>query len=126
MRDGNNRSHVAAGRPDGGRFERERHGNDDSDLTGPPIAARPPLPDLKLFPSLKARQLLHILEHSGYRPRPGRGKPTSHRKLDCPGRPTIVFAFHDKVTIRANTVRDVLCKQACLDEHEVKELLGRR
>jgi predicted RNA binding protein YcfA (HicA-like mRNA interferase family) len=59
------------------------------------------------FPSLKAKQLLAILERKslGYRVVRQSG---SHRRLESPGRPPFTFAFHDKATIKPALVRKLL------------------
>ena len=74
------------------------------------------------FPSLKAEQLLRILqaEPLGYRIVHQRG---SDRKMAAPNRPTIVVSFHDKQTIRPSTVKDILCNQVGLAERDALALL---
>jgi len=74
------------------------------------------------FPSLKARRLLRVLqaEPLGYRIARQRG---SHRKLEAPSRPIVVFAFHDSQTIRPSTVKDILCDQVGLTEQDALALL---
>jgi predicted RNA binding protein YcfA (HicA-like mRNA interferase family) len=74
------------------------------------------------FPSLKAKRLLRVLqaEPLGYRIVRQKG---SHRVMEAPTRPTLVFAFHDGQTIRPSTVRDILCNQVGLVEQEALALL---
>jgi predicted RNA binding protein YcfA (HicA-like mRNA interferase family) len=74
------------------------------------------------FPSLKAKKLLRLLqaEPLGYRVVRQSG---SHRKLEAPGHPTIIFAFHDSQTIRPSTVKDILCNQVGLAENDARILL---
>jgi predicted RNA binding protein YcfA (HicA-like mRNA interferase family) len=74
------------------------------------------------FPSLKARQLLRALEAEplSYRVVRQRG---SHRKMEAPNNPAIVFAFHDNQTIRPPTVKDILCNQVGLTERDALALL---
>jgi predicted RNA binding protein YcfA (HicA-like mRNA interferase family) len=74
------------------------------------------------FPSLKAARLLAILmrEPLGYRVVRQRG---SHRTLAAPGRPRVVFGWHDRQTIAPGLVRKVLVRDAGLDEHEARRLL---
>ncbi len=74
------------------------------------------------FPSLKARKLLRVLqaEPLGYRIVRQKG---SHRKMEAPNRPTVVFAFHDNQTIRPSTVKDILCDQVGLAEQDALALL---
>jgi predicted RNA binding protein YcfA (HicA-like mRNA interferase family) len=74
------------------------------------------------FPSLKARKLLRVLQADplGYLIVRQRG---SHRKMEAPNRPTVVFAFHDTQTIRPSTVKDILCNQVGLAEADALALL---
>jgi predicted RNA binding protein YcfA (HicA-like mRNA interferase family) len=71
---------------------------------------------------MKARALLAVLERQplGYAVKRQRG---SHRVLVAPGRPTIVYAFHDRQTIRPATVRKILVRQVGLEEQEALDLL---
>lgn len=74
------------------------------------------------FPSVKAKQLLKVLEAEplGYRIVRQAG---SHRTLEAPGRPKLVFAFHDKATIAPGLVRKVLVRRVGLAEQEALRLL---
>jgi predicted RNA binding protein YcfA (HicA-like mRNA interferase family) len=74
------------------------------------------------FPSLKAKKLLRVLqaEPLGYRTARQKG---SHRVMQAPNRPTLIFSFHDSQTIRPSTVKDILCTQVGLAEHEALALL---
>jgi predicted RNA binding protein YcfA (HicA-like mRNA interferase family) len=74
------------------------------------------------FPSMKAKQLLRVLqaEPLGYRIVRQKG---SHRKMEAPNHPTVVFAFHDNQTIRPSTVKDILCSQVGLAEQDALALL---
>jgi predicted RNA binding protein YcfA (HicA-like mRNA interferase family) len=74
------------------------------------------------FPSLKARQLLKVLEAAplGYRVVRRTG---SHQTLEAPGRPKITFAFHDKATIAPGLVRQILVRRVGLAEDEALKLL---
>jgi predicted RNA binding protein YcfA (HicA-like mRNA interferase family) len=74
------------------------------------------------FPSMKARRLLAILmrEPLGYRVVRQTG---SHRTLTAPGRPRVLFAWHDKQTLPPGLVRKVLIRDVRLDEHEARRLL---
>jgi predicted RNA binding protein YcfA (HicA-like mRNA interferase family) len=74
------------------------------------------------FPSLKAKKLLRVLQAEPLRYRIVR-QNGSHCRLEAPGHPTIVFAFHDNQTIRPSTVKDILCNQVGLDEGEARRLL---
>jgi predicted RNA binding protein YcfA (HicA-like mRNA interferase family) len=81
------------------------------------MAARGRLPvdegaTLARDPDARAAQL-RIVRQSG-----------SHRTLRAPGRPTVVFAFHDRQTIRPRTVRDILCRQVGLEAEQARRLLS--
>ena len=49
------------------------------------------------FPSLKAKQLLAVLQREPLNYRVAR-QSGSHRRLEAPGRPSFSFAFHDSAT----------------------------
>jgi predicted RNA binding protein YcfA (HicA-like mRNA interferase family) len=74
------------------------------------------------FPSLKAKKLLRVLQAQplSYRVMRQNG---SHRKMEAPNYPTIIFAFHDNQTIRPSTVRRILCSQVGLAERDALALL---
>ena len=74
------------------------------------------------FPSLKARRLLAILmrEPLGYRVVRQSG---SHRTLAAPGRPRVLFAFHDGRTLAPHDVRRVLVREVGLAESDALDLL---
>jgi len=73
------------------------------------------------FPSMKARRLLAILmrEPLNYRVVRQNG---SHRTLRAPGRPRLLFAFHDR-ELRPREVRHVLLKEVGLAESEALYLI---
>ena len=74
------------------------------------------------FPSLKAKKLLRVLQARplGYRVVRQNG---SHRKMEAPNYPTIIFAFHDNQTLRPSTVKHILCSQVGLAEPDALALL---
>ena len=74
------------------------------------------------FPSMKAKQLLAVLmrEPLGYRVVRQKG---SHRHLAAPGRPPVIYAFHDRHTVPPGRVRKILVDQVGLDEQEALDLL---
>ena len=74
------------------------------------------------FPSMKARSLPAVLMRAplGYGIRRQRG---SHRILVAPGRPRILFAFHDRQTIPPAIVRKILVSDVGLEEEEALDLL---
>lgn len=76
------------------------------------------------FPSLRASQLLRILQREplGYRIVRARG---SHRVLVADGRPRIIFAFHGSRDVPGWMVRRVLVDQAGMAEPETLAMLGR-
>lgn len=73
------------------------------------------------FPSMKAKKMRALLRAQGYLAVPGRGRG-SHTVLECPGRPQILFAFHDKDNIGPVMVRKILM-QAGYSAEEAKELV---
>jgi predicted RNA binding protein YcfA (HicA-like mRNA interferase family) len=74
------------------------------------------------FPSMKARRLLAILMRAPLNYRVVR-QTGSHRILRAPGRPQILFAPHDRVTVSPGVVRKILVRDVCLDEREARRLL---
>jgi len=74
------------------------------------------------FPSMKARRLLAILMREPLNYRVVR-QTGSHRILRAPRHPRILFAFHDRQTVRSYTVRDILCRQVGLEPERARELL---
>ena len=74
------------------------------------------------FPSLKAKQLLKVLEAEplGYRVVRQTG---SHRTLEAPGRPKLTFAFHDRATIAPGLIRQILVRRVGLAEEDALRLL---
>jgi len=75
------------------------------------------------FPSVTARVLLRALmwEPLSYRVVRQHG---SHRRLESEsGFPPILFAFHDRVTVRPRLVRALLVDTVGLTEKEARELL---
>lgn len=77
------------------------------------------------FPSLKATKLRQILKKElGYQriPKSGHG---SHCLLESDGRPRILWAFHNNVTIAPGLVRNILMKQVGLSLEEARKVVGR-
>lgn len=74
------------------------------------------------FPSMKAKALLAVLmrEPLGYRVIRQRG---SHRILRAPGRPSFVFAYHDRETLRPRQVRGLLTRDVGLDLTDARNIL---
>lgn len=73
------------------------------------------------FPSMKARAVLRVLVRDlGYEVVRRTG---SHRVLRAPGRPQVLFAFHDRQSVAPGLVHAVPCKQAGLDVDEALRLL---
>lgn len=77
------------------------------------------------FPSMKAAALLATLMRQplGYSIVRQRG---SHRRLESPGRPPILFSYHEGATVPPGVVRKVLMKDAQLEEAEALRLVTRR
>lgn len=74
------------------------------------------------FPSVKAAKLLAVLMRKplGYRVVRQTG---SHRTLEAPGRPRLIFAWHAKATVPPRAVRKMLVRDVGLDEREARRLL---
>lgn len=78
------------------------------------------------FPSMKASKLRSILiKKLDYTVVPGSKRGGgSHCKLTAEGRKTIIWAFHNKVSVPPRSVKAVLVDQAGLTVEEAKEVLG--
>lgn len=74
------------------------------------------------FPSMKARQLLAILERAPLEYRTAR-RSGSHRRMESPNHPPLTFAFHDRATIAGGLVRKILVRDVGLAEDEARKLL---
>lgn len=74
------------------------------------------------FPSMKARRLRAVLERQPLKHRAVR-QTGSHRRLLSPDYPPLVFAFHDRETVRPQVVRDILLEDVGLAEDEARKLL---
>lgn len=72
---------------------------------------------------MKARELRRILESLGYRTVRQSG---SHRHLECPGRRSVTFGFHDRQSLPPGLVRKVLMKEAGLTDEEIQAILSGR
>jgi predicted RNA binding protein YcfA (HicA-like mRNA interferase family) len=76
-----------------------------------------------VFPSLKARDLLSILQRQPLEYRVARSRG-SHTRLESQnGYPSLTFAFHDGDTVPAGAVRKILCKDVGLSEEEALRLV---
>ncbi len=76
-----------------------------------------------MFPSLKAGQLLAVLQRKPLEYAIARQRG-SHRRLESPnGYPPVLFSFHDGTTIAPGAVRKVLTKDVGLSEEEALRLL---
>ncbi|HET9592399.1 MAG TPA: type II toxin-antitoxin system HicA family toxin [Solirubrobacterales bacterium] len=71
---------------------------------------------------MKARRLLAVLEREPLKYRVVRQKG-SHRRLLSPDYPKLVFAYHDRATVRSHMVREILVGDVGLAEDEARELL---
>lgn len=76
-----------------------------------------------IFPSMKGRDLLAVLcrEPLGYSVERQNG---SHRTLTAPGRPALLFAFHDGDTLPRGMVRKILVHDVGLAVDEAKGLIS--
>lgn len=75
------------------------------------------------FPSMDAKKLRRIVTRLGY-VSSGNGKG-SHEKLECPGRPPLIWAFHAGKEIAGGLVKQVLMKQAGLTKEQALEAVRR-
>ena len=81
---------------------------------------------MEQFPSMKARQLLRILQRDPlnyvevHQRRRG-----SHRLLRAIGKKDVVFSFHDRITVPPRFVRSLLVTDIGLSEREAIQLLRR-
>lgn len=74
------------------------------------------------FPSVKAKRLLAILERKPLNYRVQR-QAGSHRWLLSPDYPPLLFAFHDRATVRPQVVRKILLRDVGLAMDEARKLL---
>lgn len=74
------------------------------------------------FPAAKAMRLLAVLQREPLRYEILRQRG-SHRHLRAPGRPDVLFSFHDGATVAPGLVRHMLVKTIGLDKAEALELL---
>lgn len=74
------------------------------------------------FPTTKARDLLNILLRKplNYRIMRTRG---SHRILISPGKPRVVYSYHDSEELSGHMVRKILVNGVGLKESEALEVL---
>jgi predicted RNA binding protein YcfA (HicA-like mRNA interferase family) len=70
--------------------------------------------------SMKARELVRILEGLGYESTRQSG---SHRRMTAEGRPPLTFAFHDSQTLPKGVVRKVLRRDVGLTDEEIDAVL---
>jgi predicted RNA binding protein YcfA (HicA-like mRNA interferase family) len=75
------------------------------------------------YPSMKGRELERLLTSSalGYAITSQRG---SHRKLQSPHHPSIVFSYHDGADVSPNAVKKILTQDVGLSEVEALRVLG--
>jgi predicted RNA binding protein YcfA (HicA-like mRNA interferase family) len=71
---------------------------------------------------MKARRFRAILERKPLNYRMARQKG-SLRRLLPPDYPPLVFAFHDRATVRSHVVREILLGDVGLAEDEARKLL---
>lgn len=71
---------------------------------------------------MKARRLLAVLERKPLNYRVAR-QAGSHRWLLSPDYPLLMFAYHDRATVPARTVRKILLRDVGLAEDEARKLL---
>jgi predicted RNA binding protein YcfA (HicA-like mRNA interferase family) len=74
------------------------------------------------YPAIRVWRLLRILERKPLAYRVVRTSG-SHRRLESPDFPPLLFAFRDRVTIPGGHVRKILVHDVGLGEAEARELL---
>ena len=74
----------------------------------------------RVFPSMKAAELLRLLHRVGYRTIRQSG---SHRRMTAPGRAPLTFAFHDNQTLPPGLVKRILIQDAGLSADELDAIL---
>lgn len=73
------------------------------------------------WPSLKAKEMCRLLERElGYVTVRQEG---SHRKMSSPGRPDILFAFHDSVSIPPHRIKGILVKDVGLSLADAEKVI---
>jgi predicted RNA binding protein YcfA (HicA-like mRNA interferase family) len=76
------------------------------------------------FPSMKARRFRRLLERElDYSVT--RNKGGSHRILESPNHPRLVFAFHDGDEVGPALIRRILVKDVGLSLERAKEVVSR-
>ncbi len=70
---------------------------------------------------MKSGEMLSLLYSLGYSIKRQKG---SHKHLECPNRPRVLFAFHDGATIPPGLVRKILLRDAGLTPEEAAGILG--
>lgn len=71
---------------------------------------------------MKAKRFLAVLERKPLNYRVA-GQTGSHRRLLSPDYPPLVFAFHDRETVRPPIVRKILLRDVGLAEGQARKLL---
>jgi predicted RNA binding protein YcfA (HicA-like mRNA interferase family) len=72
------------------------------------------------FPACRGRELLAAVKRLGYTVTRQRG---SHRTMDAPGRPRLLFSFHDNAEVPPGLVKKVLVSDIGLDEAAALDIL---
>lgn len=72
------------------------------------------------FPACRGRELLAAVKRLGYTVTRQSG---SHRTMDAPGRPRLLFSFHDNAEIPPGLVKKVLVGQIGLDVEAALDIL---
>jgi len=76
-----------------------------------------------VFPSLKARDLLAMLQRRPFQYRVVRSRG-SHKRLESKhGYPPLTFSFHEGDTVPSGAVRKILCGDVGLTEDEARKLV---
>ncbi|TFV72487.1 type II toxin-antitoxin system HicA family toxin [Blastococcus sp. CT_GayMR20] len=72
------------------------------------------------FPACRGRELLAAVKRLGYTVTRQSG---SHRTMEAPGRPRLLFSFHDNAEVPPGLVRKVLVRDIGLDVDTALDIL---
>lgn len=72
---------------------------------------------------MKARELRRILGRAPLNYRAARSPGGSHRTLTAPGRPDLLWSFHDGQTLAPGLVRKILKRDVGLTDEEIRAIL---
>lgn len=73
--------------------------------------------------SMKARELLRVLQRAPLAYSVKRSKGGSHRILESPDHPDLLWAFHDGQDLPPGLVRKILKRDVGLTDEEIEQIL---